>query len=103
MAYDLVVNGEGEKFSDPVAAMQKSYDEGVTDEFIKPHCGVDAAGKPLGLISEGDAVIFYNFRNDRARETTMTSSPGCTFSSTRRTCPTPSARWSPRLAASSFA
>ena len=68
MAYDLVVNGEGEKFSDPVAAMQKSYDEGVTDEFIKPHCGVDAAGKPLGLISEGDAVIFYNFRNDRARE-----------------------------------
>ena len=70
MAYDLVVNGEGEKFSDPVAAMQKSYDEGVTDEFIKPHCGVDAAGKPLGLISEGDAVIFYNFRNDRAREIT---------------------------------
>ena len=48
----------------------KSYDEGVTDEFIKPHCGVDAAGKPLGLISEGDAVIFYNFRNDRAREIT---------------------------------
>ena len=70
MAYDLVVNGEGEKFTDPVAAMQKSYDEGVTDEFIKPHCGVDAAGKPLGLISEGDAVIFYNFRNDRAREIT---------------------------------
>ena len=45
-------------------------DEGVTDEFVKPHCGVDAAGKPLGLISEGDAVIFYNFRNDRAREIT---------------------------------
>ena len=39
MAYDLVVSGQGEKFTDPVAAMQSSYDEGVTDEFVKPHCG----------------------------------------------------------------
>lgn len=70
LAYDLIVNGEGKHFTDPVAAVQESYDEGVTDEFIKPLCGVDAAGNPLGKLGEGDAVIFYNFRNDRAREIT---------------------------------
>lgn len=70
LAYDLVVKGEGEKFTDPVAAVQSSYDEGVTDEFIKPRCIVDASGNPVGTLSEGDAVIFYNFRNDRAREIT---------------------------------
>lgn len=68
--YDLMVKGEGEHFTDAAAAVQKSYDEGVTDEFIKPHCAVDAQGKPLTTIQEGDAVIFYNFRNDRAREIT---------------------------------
>ena len=68
--YDLIVKGVGEPFTDAVAAMQKSYDEGITDEFVKPHCGVDAAGNPIAVIEEGDAVIFYNFRNDRAREIT---------------------------------
>ena len=69
-AYDLVTAGKGEKFTDPAAAVQASYDAGVTDEFIKPICISSADGQPVGLVSEGDAVIFYNFRNDRAREIT---------------------------------
>ncbi|WP_300285373.1 2,3-bisphosphoglycerate-independent phosphoglycerate mutase [uncultured Alistipes sp.] len=71
LAYDLLVKGEGEKASDPVAAVQKSYDEGVTDEFIKPVVCVDADGKPIGTIREGDMVVFFNFRNDRAKELTV--------------------------------
>lgn len=70
-AYDLLVNGVGETASDPVAAVQKSYDEGVTDEFIKPIACVGADGKPQGLIQPDDLVIFFNFRNDRAKELTI--------------------------------
>ena len=67
VAYDQLVNGEGEKANDMVAAMQKSYDNDVTDEFVKPivNAGVD------GRIKEGDVVIFFNYRNDRAKEITM--------------------------------
>jgi 2,3-bisphosphoglycerate-independent phosphoglycerate mutase len=68
--YDLLVNGEGAKFTSAVEGIQASYDAGVTDEFIKPICVVTAEGTPVGAIKEGDAVIFYNFRNDRAREIT---------------------------------
>lgn len=66
-AYDLLVNGIGKKATDMVQAMQESYDEGVTDEFIKPivNAGVD------GTIKEGDVVIFFNYRNDRAKELTV--------------------------------
>ena len=66
-AYDLLVNGIGKKATDMVQAMQESYDEGVTDEFIKPivNAGVD------GTIKEGDVVIFFNYRNDRAKELTI--------------------------------
>lgn len=70
LAYDLLVKGEGTKSASATEAIQASYDEGVTDEFIKPICITGADGKPVGTISEGDAVIFYNFRNDRAREIT---------------------------------
>jgi len=65
-AYDLLVEGKGKQSTDMVAAMQESYDEGVTDEFIKPinNASVD------GTIQEGDVVIFINFRNDRAKELT---------------------------------
>lgn len=70
-AYDLLVNGVGETASDPVAAVQKSYDEGVTDEFIKPIACVGADGKSQGLIQPDDLVIFFNFRNDRAKELTI--------------------------------
>jgi 2,3-bisphosphoglycerate-independent phosphoglycerate mutase len=73
VAYDALVSGVGAATSAPqemAAAVQRSYDEGVTDEFIKPIVAVGADGKPLGLIREGDMVIFFNFRNDRAKELT---------------------------------
>ena len=65
LAYDAIVNGEGNKDPDPVAVMQKSYDAGVTDEFIVPTVATEGAG-----IKAGDSVIFFNFRPDRARELT---------------------------------
>ncbi len=70
LAYDMLVKGEGAKFSSASEAIQASYDEGVTDEFIKPVCITGADGKPVGTIQQDDAVIFFNFRNDRAREIT---------------------------------
>lgn len=68
--YDLIVSGVGSKATSATDAIKASYDEGVTDEFIKPICIVDGEGAAVGTLSEGDAVIFYNFRNDRAREIT---------------------------------
>ena len=67
VAYDLLVKGEGKAADDMVAAMQASYDEGVTDEFVLPirNAKVD------GTIGEGDVVIFFNYRNDRAKELTV--------------------------------
>ena len=67
LAYDAIVNGEGNKDPDPVAVMQKSYGAGVTDEFIVPTVVTEGAG-----IKAGDSVIFFNFRPDRARELTRT-------------------------------
>ena len=69
-AYDLLVNGKGEKFTSAIDGIQASYDADVTDEFVKPIVITDAAGAPLATVEEGDAIIFYNFRNDRARELT---------------------------------
>ena len=65
-AYDLLVEGKGKQATDMVKAMEESYEEGVTDEFIKPinNANID------GTIQEGDVVIFINFRNDRAKELT---------------------------------
>ena len=67
VAYDLLVGGEGKQATDMLKAMQESYDEGVTDEFIKPihNQTVD------GCIEEGDVIIFFNYRNDRAKEITI--------------------------------
>jgi len=70
-AYDLLVHGKGRKASDVVIALQESYDKGVTDEFVKPIVIVDEEQKPLGTIQEGDVVVFFNFRNDRAKELTI--------------------------------
>ena len=66
-AYDLLVEGKGEKVTDMVKAMQDSYATDVTDEFVKPisNATVD------GTIQEGDVVIFINYRNDRAKELTQ--------------------------------
>ena len=66
VAYDLLVNGQGKQATDMVKAMQESYDDDVTDEFIKP---INSANVD-GTIKEGDAVIFFNYRNDRAKEIT---------------------------------
>ena len=71
VGYDLLVNGIGEHTTDMVAAMQRSYDEGVTDEFVKPIVRVDENGNPEGQIKANDMVIFFNYRNDRAREITV--------------------------------
>ncbi len=67
VGYDLLVKGEGKQATDMVQAMQESYDEGVTDEFVLPinNSTVD------GTIKEGDVVIFYNYRPDRAKEMTI--------------------------------
>ena len=67
VAYDLLINGEGKQATDMVQAMQESYDAEVTDEFVKPinNATVD------GTIKEGDCVIFFNYRNDRAKELTV--------------------------------
>ena len=70
-AYDLLVHGVGTKTQNAVEAVQNSYDAGVTDEFIKPIVCVDAQGEPVGTIRENDLVIFFNFRNDRAKELTI--------------------------------
>src|SRR6266581_2511023 len=74
LAYRAMVHGEAEtRTSDPVAALNASYEGGVTDEFVKPIVVVNeegAAGKPVGLIHDDDAVIFFNFRADRARQMT---------------------------------
>jgi 2,3-bisphosphoglycerate-independent phosphoglycerate mutase len=71
IAYDQLVNGVGEKSSNMVEAMQASYDNGVTDEFVLPIVNVDAEGNAIGTIKPNDVVIFFNYRNDRAKELTI--------------------------------
>jgi 2,3-bisphosphoglycerate-independent phosphoglycerate mutase len=70
-AFSAMVLGNGQKATDPVAAVQRSYEKGVTDEFIEPITIVDERDHPVGLIRDEDAVVFFNFRADRARETTL--------------------------------
>jgi 2,3-bisphosphoglycerate-independent phosphoglycerate mutase len=70
-AYDLLVKGKGRAAHNVVQALQESYDEGITDEFVKPIVIVDEENKALGTIQEGDVVVFFNFRNDRAKELTI--------------------------------
>jgi len=66
-AYELLVNGQGKAASDMEAAVQESYDNGITDEFIKPIVNSNVDGR----IKDGDVVIFFNYRNDRAKELTV--------------------------------
>lgn len=67
IAYDQLVKGMGKKSGSMTRAIQESYDEGVTDEFIKPIVNANVDGR----IKEGDVVVFFNYRNDRAKEITM--------------------------------
>src|SRR5690606_13129016 len=66
--YDLLVKGEGRRTTDILKSIEKSYDEGVTDEFIKPIIALNENGQPKAKIKEGDVVISFNFRTDRPRE-----------------------------------
>lgn len=68
-AYRLLVDGEGEVFDDPVKALETSYAEGVTDEFVTPRW-INYGDQHPTRVADGDAVIFYNFRADRARQLT---------------------------------
>ena len=69
-AYDLLVKGVGARAQDPVKAIRESCQRGVTDEFIEPMVVENENGEPAATIQDGDAVIFFNFRPDRARQLT---------------------------------
>ena len=71
VGYDLLVDGKGTSTTDILDAIQKSYDAGVTDEFMKPIVVVDSNENPVGTVKEGDVIVFFNFRNDRAKELTI--------------------------------
>jgi 2,3-bisphosphoglycerate-independent phosphoglycerate mutase len=70
-AYDLIVGGKGAPTTSIIDGMQESYNAGVTDEFMKPVVVTDDQGKPVGTVKEGDVIVFFNFRNDRAKELTI--------------------------------
>ncbi len=68
--YDALTIDRTLSFSDPEAYIQESYQKGITDEFIQPACLTDDSGEPVGRIRDGDAVVFFNLRSDRARQLT---------------------------------
>ncbi len=70
LSYDAMVNGIGEKSNNAEESIQKSYDEGVTDEFIKPIVMQNEYGEPVARIEDDDVVVFFNFRTDRGRQLT---------------------------------
>ena len=69
-AYDLLVKGVGEPATDPIGAIRRSYEREVTDEFVEPIVITEPDGRPVATIQDGDSVIFFNFRPDRARQLT---------------------------------
>ncbi|HZH32935.1 MAG TPA: 2,3-bisphosphoglycerate-independent phosphoglycerate mutase [Pyrinomonadaceae bacterium] len=72
LAYQMLVRGEGQRIIDPVAAIKEAYERGLSDEFIEPLVVTRAReeGAPVATISDGDSIIFFNFRADRARQIT---------------------------------
>ncbi|OUR94426.1 phosphoglycerate mutase (2,3-diphosphoglycerate-independent) [Flavobacteriales bacterium 34_180_T64] len=70
LAYDTLVNSIGETSKNATHSIQKSYENGITDEFIKPIVMMDDEDRPVATIKDGDVVIFFNFRTDRGRELT---------------------------------
>jgi 2,3-bisphosphoglycerate-independent phosphoglycerate mutase len=68
--YDLLVHAEGRRVSDPLAALRQSYEQGVTDEFVEPIVLTRPDGDPVATLNDGDVVVFFNFRPDRARQLT---------------------------------
>ncbi len=70
VGYDAMLFGKGQKTNDLLGAIKKSYDEGITDEFIKPIINIDESGNPVATIQEGDVVFAFNYRTDRLRQIT---------------------------------
>ena len=70
IAYDALTQGIGDRILDPIEAIERSYANNITDEFIKPIIACDIEGHPLGTIKDGDVVVCFNFRTDRCREIT---------------------------------
>lgn len=85
--YRAMVEGEGVKAASARAAVAQSYDSRVTDEFVEPTVVVDQEGKPVGLIQDGDSIIFFNFRADRARQITRAFVDKDFAGFERRVCP----------------
>lgn len=71
LAYELLVNGDGIKSTDAIASVEKEYTENITDEFMKAISCTDENGQTIATINDGDVVISFNFRTDRAREITI--------------------------------
>ncbi len=86
-AFRLFTSGEGVKEKDPVNAVRNAYMRSETDEFVKPIAITDDSGNPVGKIKDGDAVVFFNFRSDRAREITHALTDSDFSSFTRETRP----------------
>jgi 2,3-bisphosphoglycerate-independent phosphoglycerate mutase len=70
LAYDAMVGISNNRFTDAIKALEDSYDHGVTDEFFMPSVAVDERGRPIGSVKSNDAILFWNFREDRARQLT---------------------------------
>lgn len=70
IGYDAMLHGQGQKTNDLLGAIKDSYDNDITDEFIKPIINIDEKGNPLGNIHEGDLLIAFNYRTDRLRQIT---------------------------------
>src|SRR5699024_5235777 len=66
LAYDAICHGEGPKFNQASAAVENSYEQNVYDEFVLPAVIMDENEKPVGTVEDNDAIIFFNFRPDRA-------------------------------------
>ena len=87
-AYDAIMLGEGRTSTSALSLVTDSYASGITDEFIEPGVVVDQDGRPIGTVAEGDSVLFFNFRADRARQLTRALAFGDEFDGfTRRTHP----------------
>ncbi len=70
LAYDLICNGEGKKVSAFIDEIKSSYNNNCTDEFLMPMIKTDSNNNPIGVVSEGDVIIYFNFRTDRGRQLT---------------------------------
>ncbi len=86
-AYRLYAQGRGSAAKEPVVAVRDAYGRGETDEFVRPIAMTDDDGRPLGVVGDGDGVLFFNFRADRARQLTRAFTESDFQPFDRETCP----------------